>query len=236
MKKMKYVFMAMLSILLWIGCENDGFYYHDEPRVRLVGPDIWTVGTDSLLFSFMPYPTDTLTVTMNVQAWVIGETVDYARMLNLTVDEERSTASKDLYDFPKTVTIPADTNAATFHVILKRAAILQEKEVSLYLKVIPSDDFAVGVEEWDHLLFKWNDILTRPSNWDTAWSPYFGEYSDAKYRFMVSHAKEVIDPETMSWAQLTYYRIHFVNELNAYNAAHPNNPLAEGNKLIEFPN
>lgn len=237
MKEMKYIFIAMLLMLLWTGCENDGFYYRDEARVRLVGPEIWTVGSDSLEFSFVAYAEDVTRMQMEVEVWVMGETVDRDRTVRLTVGESKTTASADLYEYPQTVTIPAGANKATFPVILKRTALLQEKTVSLYLKVAASDDFAVGVVEWDHLLFKWNDILTMPSNWSEL-EEYFGTYSDTKYRFMLSHAEGVteFDTETMSWAQLMNFRIRFINALNEYNAAHPGEPLAEDGVLIDFIN
>jgi hypothetical protein len=39
----------------------------------------------------------------------------------------------------------------------------------------------------------------------------------------------------MSWAMLNSYRILFQNALNAYNAAHPGNPLTdENNQLVTF--
>lgn len=237
MKYTKYLFMALLSAFLLAGCENDGYYYCDQPRIRLLGEEIWTLGTDSLLFSFVAYGTDVTTMAMNVEAWVMGETAGHDRTLRLEVDKERTTASADLYEFPETVTVPADANKVMFPVVLKRVAALKSGTVGLCLKVAASDDFAVGVGEQDHLLLKWNDILSRPTNWDEL-EEYFGTYSDTKYRFMLANAPGVTEfsTETMNWAQLMNYRIKFTSALNEYNAEHPGGPLSENGVLIDFTN
>ena len=49
----RYLLGAVLAMTM-VACSNDqDFYYRDTPRVRLVGPEAWTVGSDSLTFSFV---------------------------------------------------------------------------------------------------------------------------------------------------------------------------------------
>lgn len=107
----------------------------------------------------------------------------------------------------------------------------------LYLKVEATSDFAVGVNEQNHLLLIWSDMISKPTNWDDALKEFFGEYSDAKYRFMLANADGLgeFDTDTMSWAELQSYKIKFVNALNAYNEAHPGSPLTdEDGVLVSF--
>ena len=76
-------------------------------------------------------------------------------------------------------------------------------------------------------MIKWNDILSRPSNWDDL-SPFFGTFSLVKYRFMLNTTGVAeFDVDTMSWARLTNYRIMLIAALNEYNAANPNDPLRD---------
>jgi len=221
---------------LLTSCENDGFYYQDEARVRLVGEDIWAVGSDSITFSFVTYPSETTTMDISVDACIMGEVADYARTANLTVDASKTTASSSQYEMPTSVTIPAGENKATFTVTLKRDASLQSTTVRLYLKVAESNDFLVGDNEGNHVIFIWNDVLSKPNNWSEL-EEFFGTYSNVKYRFMLNNAGGIsgFSTDTMTWAELMSYRIKFANALNEYNAAHPGNPLTDENgQLVTF--
>ena len=51
MKYIQYMLTACLFLMLGASCENDGFYYQDEPRIRMEGPEEWTLETDSLLLN-----------------------------------------------------------------------------------------------------------------------------------------------------------------------------------------
>ena len=220
------------------GCSTDeDFYYQDEPRVRLVGEEIWAVGTDSVAFSFVAYGSDVTEKTIYVDAQVMGNVVlDHDRTVNIEVDPQLTTASTAQYTAPTSVVIPAGQAKGTFPVVLKRDASLQSKAVTLYLKVAANSDFKPGVNEENHIRFIWNDILSRPNNWSDL-EPFFGVYSDVKYRFMLTNSDGAgeFSTETMSWAQLMSYKIRFQNALNEYNAAHPGNPLTdEYGNLVTF--
>ena len=55
MKHIPYLLIACLFLLMGSSCENDGFLYQDESRIRMEGPEEWTLETDSLEFSFVSY-------------------------------------------------------------------------------------------------------------------------------------------------------------------------------------
>lgn len=237
MKKIaRYVLGGALALTL-AACSNDqDFYYQDTARVRLVGPDIWTVGSDSLTFSFVTYPADTTEKVMMVDAVVMGPVADHDRTVTIAVDETRTTASAQQYAVPASVVIPAGKASAAFPVTLRRDASLQTKAVRLYLQVVASPDFQPGVNEENHLKLTWNDILSKPANWDKL-QEYFGDYSNTKYRFMIANADGIteFDTDQLSWGQLMNLRIKFQNALQAYNDAHPGNPLKDENGvLVEF--
>ncbi len=237
MKSIKYILFPVLSLVIWTSCENDGFYYQDEARIRLVGEKIWSLETDSVEYSFLTEPQGTTEKQINVDACVMGVVTDHARTVKLVVDNNKTTAESELYDFPATVEIPANANKATFAVTLKRSALLQEQSVRLRINVAPSDDFAVGNNEENHITFIWNDILSMPKNWDNL-KEHFGEYSNVKYRFMLANSGGVgtFDETTMSWAKLHNFNLIFTNALNEYNELHPGNPLTDENGiLVSFP-
>lgn len=227
---------AAMTLTL-MGCSTDeDFFYQDEPRVRLVGEEIWAVGTDSVTFSFVAYGMEVTEKTINVDAQVMGNVADHDRTVAIEVDPQRTTASAAQYSAPTSVVIPAGQSKGTFPVVLRRDASLQSKAVTLYLKVVANSDFKPGVNEENHIRLIWNDILSRPNNWSDL-EPFFGAYSNVKYRFMLTNSGGVgeFSTETMSWAQLMSYKIRFQNALNDYNAAHPGNPLTDENgNLVTF--
>ena len=232
MKHIPYILTACLFLLLGASCENDGFYYQDEPRIRMEGPEEWTLDTDSLTFSFVTSPESVTEQTMDVTLYVMGLTADYDRTARVEVVDELTTATSDLYECPTTVTIPAGENQATCPVVLKRADVLQETTVRLYIQVVASDDFAVGSAEQDHLLLKWNDILSQPNNWDEL-EEFFGTYSDAKYRFMLNNAGVTeFDTDEMTLAELNNYKIMLTNAYNEYREAY--GPILDENTGLEI--
>jgi len=227
-----------LFSLLLTGCSTDeDFFYQDEPRVRLIGEKTWAAGTDSVTFSFVSYPADTVEKVIYVDAQIMGEVADRDRTVNIAIDNEKTTAAASQYEVPQTVTVPSGQASGRFAVVLKRDASLEKKSVRLRLNVAESADFKVGVNEDNHITFIWNDVLSKPQNWD-ALEAFFGAYSNVKYRFMLSNmtpADGELSPDTMTWAKLNSLKIRFQNALNDYNAAHPGNPLTdEYGNLVTF--
>jgi hypothetical protein len=235
MKTIKITTLLSLILLMGTGCENDGFYYRDEPRARLEGPYEWAVGTDSLEFSFVTTPLSVTTKEMLVTLYIMGEATTTDRMARLEVVAGKTTATAAHYDCPTQVTIPAGSIKAEFPIILKRTADLQEKTVRLYVQVAASESFNIGVSEQNHLLLKWNDVLSRPKNWSDL-EEFFGAFSLEKFRFILSVTGVAeFDTTKMSWSELNNNRIKVKTALDEYHATHPGNPLKDENgQLIEF--
>lgn len=222
--------------LLLTSCENDGFYYQDEARVRLEGPAVWALGTDSLVYSFSTEPDDTKENVMDIDVCVMGPVADHDRTANIVVDAAKTTASTDQYSVPATAVIPAGKNKGTLSVTLKRDESLTKKTVRLQIAVAQSSDFSIGVNEQNHFTLIWSDQIAKPKNWNTL-EEFFGTFSIAKYRFMLQNSPKGTEfsTETMSWSLLNSYRIKFAAALEKYNADHPGAPLTdENNQLVTF--
>lgn len=216
-------------------CENDYFLYRDQPRIRLVGQSVWTLGTDSLLFNFVTYPDSVRSYDMTVNAWLMGVVSDRDRTFSLAVDPELTTASPSQYAMPAEVVLPAGQNHVAFTVTFNRDETLQQATARLYVKVAASADFLPGDVEEDHILLKWNDILAKPTNWSDL-EPYFGEYSDVKYRFMINNADGLtsFDVVSLTIAELKSLRIKFAKALDEYNATHDEMLKDENGVPISF--
>lgn len=241
MKIRKNIFRACCAIsllgALFASCSTDeDFYYQDEPRVRLVGEETWAAGSDSVTFSFVAYGESVKEKDIVVDMEIMGDPVARDRVVALSVDAGSTTAQASQYVVPTSAVVPAGQTKGSFVVTLKRDASLREKSVRMMLKVAESADFKPGVREADHLCFIWTDVLSKPNNWADL-EPFFGVYSNVKYRFMLEHldSDEELNAETMSWAKLNSLRIRMQNALNEYNAAHPGNPLTDENgNLVTF--
>ena len=234
--KIRNILWAAVAVLGMASCSNDDFLYQDQARVRLVGPKIYTSDTDSLNFSFVSVPSNTLSKTLDVDVYIMGPAASASRTASITVDADKTTATSDMYEVPSTVVIPADSTHAVLPVVIKRSDAILNKSVYLYIQVAESADFAPGVNEQNHLMLIWNDKISKPNNWDSL-TEFFGEYSDAKYRFMLETLSGVgdLDADTMSWALLMSYRIKCQTALETYNAAHPDAPLTDENgNLVSF--
>ena len=232
MKKMKLMILLLAVIGMFTACENDKFYFQDDARVRIEGPYEWAVGTDSLTFSFAVYPSQVQEQGMEMKLYVMGEAAATDRTAKLAIDRTLTTANDDQYVFPETVTIPAGKLEAPFIVTLKRAD-LTSGTVSLYFRVVETNDFKVGVIEQNHFCIKWNDTLSKPKNWDTELLEFFGEYSLVKYRFIIDTIGfGEFSATSMSWSELTNYKIIMKTALDEYNDAHPGEPLKDENGLL----
>ena len=232
MKKMKLMILLLAVIGMFTACENDKFYFQDDARVRIEGPYEWAVGTDSLTFSFAAYPSQVQEQGMEMKLYVMGEAAATDRIAKLAIDRTLTTANDDQYIFPETVTIPAGKLEAPFIVTLKRAD-LTSGTVSLYFRVVETNDFKVGVIEQNHFCIKWNDTLSKPKNWDTELLEFFGEYSLVKYRFIIDTIGfGEFSATSMSWSELTNYKIIMKTALDEYNDAHPGEPLKDENGLL----
>ena len=216
-------------ILLHTGCQNDGFYYQDEARVRIEAPKVWSLGSDSVSFSFVTQPGDASAFQLPVSIYIMGETIDRDREVKIAVDATQTTAQSKHYSLPASIVIPANEDVVIFPLTLQRTDDLQQNTVRLVLRLEESADFKIGVKEQSRLIVKWNDILSKPNNWNRL-EEFFGTFSITKYRFMLNTIGVTeFDPDTMSWALLTNYKIILREALDAYNAANPGNPLRDEN-------
>lgn len=226
----------LLGLLLFISCENDEFYYQDEARVRIEGPYEWALDTDSLIFSFSSSPSEITKKDMIMTLFVMGESSEFDRKVSIEIIQDKTTAIPDQYKLPSEVIIPAGAYKTQFPVTLLRTDDLKEQTVILCFRLVDSEDFKVGVIEQSNFTMKWNDIISKPKNWDTELKEFFGTYSLVKYRFIIDILGIAeFSAEAMSWAELNNYKIVMKSALNEYNESHPGNPMRdENNQLVSF--
>lgn len=234
MSKIK-LYLAFIIFTALFACENDPYYFNSQARLRMEGPEVWTLGTDSLAFSFANYSSTITDTTFDITVYVMGEAAGQSRTAEFEIVPSLSTAETNMYSFPTSVTIPAGKFSVNLPVTVFRTEALQSVRVQLYIKVKENEDFKIGVNEQNHLLLKWSDILSKPNNWNDL-EEFFGEYSLTKYRFIINVLNTgTFDTDTLSWAQMKNYQIELAEALRIYNQAHPSDLLTDENgNLITF--
>lgn len=223
-------------------CENDDYIWSGEDFVRINGPEIWTNGTDSLLFTFSTLPTDSLEVTMESSLTVQGLPAGYDRSIHLQVDKKATTAPAGVYSFPQEVTLKAGEHSVAFPVILRRTTEMQQKDVRLRIEIAPTGDLTTGTDDASSLTIVWNDKLTKPANWDENLVEFFGTYSEVKYRFIIStlgvYLFPYLEEKEFTWGLMYNYRLRMVAALEAYNndPTKPDRPMKDENGgIVSFP-
>jgi len=236
MKKTKHILTILpLAIFLWLlsACSETYFFYQDDARIRIEGPSEWTLGSDSLLFSFAAFPATVTEMVIDATLYVIGTPVPHNRTALVEIVAANTTATSAHYSLSTQITIPANAYSAPFPITLIRTADLEERTVRLLVRVRENEDFGVGVLEQRQLLLQWNDILSMPPNWDVRYREFFGEWSAVKHRFMIDNGfPGLIEADALLWAQLMNFQILFRTALDAYNAVNPGNPLRDENGIL----
>lgn len=237
MKLNKFI-AATALVLAIVGCENDPYRWEGSAYARVVGPENWTLKTDSMEFTFARYATDVEEYVVNAEIRLIGKATDYDRDIVVKVDEAGTTAESEMYDLETSIVMPAGETVAPFDITLFRSVKLQDSTYRLKICVTDEGEIVSGVDEWNQLTIIFSDQLAKPTNWDDYLTPFFGEYSETKYRFIIS-VTGVTDftygqEGGMQWGEMYNYQVTMANALEEYNATHSEPLKDENGKLITF--
>lgn len=237
--KIRQILWGVILLVMASACKNDDFVWGEEDFIRITGPEIWTLGTDSLIFTFSAFP-DATTYTMETELTVQGRTVDYDRVIRLQVNELKTTASPTDYEFSSEVILKAGEATVFFPIVLHRTEAMQQNDVRLCIEIAPSSDLQPGVSAFSSLTLAWNDKVTRPANWADL-EEFFGVYSEVKYRFIISVLNVTLFPygeaSEFTWGVMYNYKLKMRTALEAYNANPENSPMTDENgAVISFPN
>ncbi|RZK78828.1 MAG: DUF4843 domain-containing protein [Pedobacter sp.] len=116
---------------------------------------------------------------------IIGKAESRDREIKL-VPRANSTAKAGYhYKIGKAV-IKANQFSAIVPVYVYRKAGLKDSVVLATFDIQENADFKVGFPKQLRFKLTITDILTKPAIWDSAWSPYFGTYSQVKFRFLLT--------------------------------------------------
>lgn len=237
--KIRQIIGGVMLLIAASACKNDDFVWGDEDFIRIIGPEIWTLGTDSLSFTFSAFP-DATTYTMETELAVQGRTADYDRTIRLQANQTKTTALAADYEFPSEVVLKAGNASVMFSIVLYRTEEMQYNDARLCVEIAPSSDLQPGANAFSSLTLAWNDKVTKPANWDDL-EEFFGTYSETKYRFIISVLNVTLFPygesDEFTWGVMYNYKLKMRTALEAYNADPANTPMTdEKGAVVSFPN
>ena len=164
MKKLYYI---LLMGCLFAACENDPYLYQDVARIWLSGDEEQGATSDSLFYSFRLYDFDVVEADLNLVVNLTGDAVGYDRSFVLEVVDSLTNVPEDAYNIGEVV-LPAGAFQAVVPVKVKRSVTgldLSHENAKLTLRVVPSDELGLGVEEFDTYSLVWCDYLVEPESW-----------------------------------------------------------------------
>lgn len=184
---MKKVILFMLGIGgLFAACENDPYLYQDTAKIWLSGDENQGATSDSLFYSFRLYDFDVVEADLNLVVNLTGNSVGQDRAFRLEVVDSLTNVPSEAYEIGETV-LPAGAFQAIVPVKVQRSVEgldLSQENARLTLRVVPSDDLGLGVEEHDTYSLVWCDYLVEPESWSVI-NFYIGPFSQARYKFII---------------------------------------------------
>ncbi len=234
---MKHLFLSGLSLIAVLGLTDctvdklDTFSGGNQVYFERVS------GTaDSLTFSFAVLDDKTTSSTVEIPVIVTGNTCDHDRTVDITIVSEGTTAVEGTdYTLSPTV-IPAGSYGTNLQVTVYRTPELTEQEKYILFQIIPNDELSTDVNPaWTDYKLIINDKLTEPARWIYDCYPYFGIYSEVKYRFIIDTLGMWDFPSSgenaIPKAQMLYYQDKMKTALAKYEQE--NGPLydEDGNRI-----
>lgn len=259
MKRLYYIILA-LGCTFAAACKKDkALLYTDIARIQFgPAPSVYysssQIYNDSLKSqSFAYLGTDILVDTVYFDIYTMGLPSSADRRFVLQQEQVPGVTNAvpgvhykalDNPDVSRYYMIKAGTAHSKIPIILFREASLKTSQITLKFRIVGNGDFAPGQPGllWRKVVF--TDKLIKPAAWSGSnQTQFYGAYSEAKHRFMISATGQKWDQEFMSRLNggitepVQYWMSVVKSALAAYNTANPTKPIIDEvtNQPIVFP-
>lgn len=233
-----YKYIGLGLFLALYACEQKNVEIYGEETFLFFEMPVYGLNNtprDSIVFSFPAKGEECQTDTLWFKTRIIGKSVPYARIVELTVNDESSTAVEGInYELPSPV-IPANEYMTEIPLVVHRAG-LKDKSVRLELRVKPNEFFKVGFEKYSKAIFLWGDMYIKPDNWETSnYKDCFGTFTEIRYAFILKTCGILELPDPNDLVTLGYYNAKVREALYEYNNIPGNSPLEDELGVVQFP-
>ena len=189
MIKHKYISLLFLPIVLALGCKKEmmsyegsiGVYFAVQHGDSYFNESVWPFSPTTTI-NFVS--TDSSELTCQLKVMITGPTANHDRHFELRVNEDSTTAVLGTHytALPTSIVMPAGATTAYIPVHLIRTTDLQEKERTLCIQLVASEDFDLAFTEFHappeltagpvvpvfdasmHTIHM-NDLLVQPTVW-----------------------------------------------------------------------
>ncbi|MHA4895883.1 DUF4843 domain-containing protein [Pedobacter sp. PWIIR3] len=176
----KNALLVLAAVLIFVSCAKDKELLFDQPASIYVESL-----PDSAEYSFATTPTTVVSDSVLMRFRIIGKASSKDRVINL-VPRAGATAKPGYhYKIGKAV-VKANEFAAIVPIYLYRKAGLKDSTVIAIFDIKENEDFKLGFPSKLRFKLTISDILTKPAIWDNSWAPYFGSYTQVKFRFLLT--------------------------------------------------
>lgn len=218
MKRFLIIIISVQLFIFFTGCEKEIMDYEGKEGVYF---SVRHNNNSTILESMWPYqPYSNVDfvriakdeVEFDVKVMITGPAKDYDRVFQVSVNPDSTTAivGQHYEAVQEKWTIPAGAVSTTIKVRVNRTPDLEEKPVTLGLRLIATDDFALSFPEFDAIpeytagtivpefdasqhTLRINDIMIQPAEWSGSLQPgnresgLFGVFSRKKMEFLMEH-------------------------------------------------
>lgn len=181
MKKIiKNTLLMLITVILIASCTKDNELLFNEDN--LVYVDEFKDSTD---YSFAAAPESVISDSILVNFRIIGTASAKDREIKLA-PTANSTAKVGYHYKVGKALIKAGQFSARIPIYLYRKPGLKDSTLLLILNIVESQDFKPGFPRDIRYKITLNDVLNKPTNWETSWAPFFGSYSQVKFKFLIA--------------------------------------------------
>jgi hypothetical protein len=179
-RNIRTAFLVFAAALLLASCAKDNELLFDQSAAIYVSSS-----PDSAEYSFATSPTTVTVDSVLMTFRIIGNASNKDREIKL-VPRAISTAKQGYHYKVGRAIVKANEFSAIVPVYLYRRAGLKDSTLLAILDIQENADFKVGYPKQLRFKLTITDMLTKPAIWDNVWTPYFGEYSQVKFRFLLT--------------------------------------------------
>lgn len=215
----KIFFAAVLAAVISSCQKAEPLLYEQDANIHfaLTGND-----RDSIMYTFA-YDITRSSDTILIPVQIAGHRSDAVRQFAAYVEQDSSTAVADLHykALEPTYPLPADSGTAFLPLIIYNVAELEEKSVSLIIKLEATDDLGINDPRLIRAKLVFSARLEQPQ-W---WSMWLGGYSRTKHQlFLITTEQTSMTMDGLDAPRNLYYVNLLTMMLNNPFAWVENNP------------
>lgn len=266
MKKIVKLMFGMLGLLVLAGCKKEielydgqeGIYFNVQYGPEWGNERVWA-NQQLTKVEFVNIAGNTDTLFLKVMT--TGRIKDYDRHFNAEVvsDSTNAVEGENYMKLDGRYTIKAGEYFTQIPVIVYRTENIQDEAKSMLIRLIPNDDFTIGIPVWKKLPIQWDgevkgdfkadehklilsDFVSRPTRWiglanNGLEAGLWGDFTQKKYR-LICEQFGLVYSDFMSTSSMPDAKRSVIHEhmarllLDLYNKKTP--MLEEDGRLMWF--